>query len=658
MRDARADDLASLTASAKAALTRVAPSIVQIETLGGLEKVDGFLIGTAPTSGVIVDQRGFVVSSAFNFKHAPSAILVTLPHGQKCAAKIVARDTSRMLVLLKLDTDETLTVPEAVPTDEIHTGQWAFAMGKTFDTQQPSISIGIVSATDRIWGRAIQTDAKTSPTNYGGPLADLRGRVFGVIVPLSPDSTSEVAGADQYDGGIGFAIPLVDVFRMLPRMIDGENIAPGLLGVSIKEKDLYAVGAPEIAYCAPKSPAALAGIRNGDQIVEIDGVAIHSQAAMKHAVGPHNAGDAIEVIVKRADDLLPYEITLVDKIEPYIIPFLGVIPDSQAASKAKPRELNGMDADSDGLAIRYVCENSAAQQAGLQPTDRLVGINHMRPLTENEWRYAIAIMQPGDKVRLTVQRDGKPEEFEVTLTSIPDSVPSVIAPSTQPKQIVVGDDGQTDDKQEKPKTGWVDQKLPEEPNACVAWIPQDYDADRPHGALIVTGRPGKIDRKAIESRWHDFCQDHDYVLLVPQSEDERGWQRSESTIIRKFYNRLAQTYSIDENRIAAFGSGVGGAMSYRFTFDNRDLVRGVATIDAVIPLGVELRGNDPVERLQIYTIGFKGAKLLSRMETNANALHEQLKFPVISRWPDGESRELSDDEWSELQRWLATLHRM
>ena len=53
----------------------------------------------------------------------------------------------------------------------------------------PSVSVGIVSAKDRIWGRAIQTDAKTSPVNYGGPLVDLRGRIMGILVPLSPQSS-------------------------------------------------------------------------------------------------------------------------------------------------------------------------------------------------------------------------------------------------------------------------------------------------------------------------------------------------------------------------------------------------------------------------------------------------------------------------------------
>ena len=77
--------------------------------------------------------------------------------------------------------------------------------------QMPSVSVGIISALDRIWGKAIQTDAKVSPTNYGGPLIDLYGRVQGVLVPASPQAEGETAGFEWYDSGIGFAIPLEDI---------------------------------------------------------------------------------------------------------------------------------------------------------------------------------------------------------------------------------------------------------------------------------------------------------------------------------------------------------------------------------------------------------------------------------------------------------------
>ena len=169
------------------------PSIVRIETVGGLEQLDEVLLGTGPTSGVVVSSDGFIISSSFNFVGKPSSILVTLSDGRRLAAKLIANDRLRLLTLLHVDVDG-LTPAKAAPRDQIQVGQWALALGRTLDNSTPSLSVGIVSAVNRVWGKAIQTDAKTSPVNYGGALVDVEGRVMGIITPLSPTGGSESAG--------------------------------------------------------------------------------------------------------------------------------------------------------------------------------------------------------------------------------------------------------------------------------------------------------------------------------------------------------------------------------------------------------------------------------------------------------------------------------
>ena len=84
-------------------------------------------------TGLIVDEDGYIISSAFNFIQQPSSILVTLPGGKRTAARIVARDKSRMLVLLKVSASDKLPVPAAVPRSEMTVGQWAIAVGRTYD---------------------------------------------------------------------------------------------------------------------------------------------------------------------------------------------------------------------------------------------------------------------------------------------------------------------------------------------------------------------------------------------------------------------------------------------------------------------------------------------------------------------------------------------
>src|SRR5688500_10642172 len=113
------EDLEGLEETAmRAAVAAVAPSVVKIETIGGLERVGQVLVGTGPTTGLVVSEDGYIVSSAINFIQQPSSILVTLPGGQRAAAKIVARDHSRMLVLLKVNAPLALPVPVAVPRGE------------------------------------------------------------------------------------------------------------------------------------------------------------------------------------------------------------------------------------------------------------------------------------------------------------------------------------------------------------------------------------------------------------------------------------------------------------------------------------------------------------------------------------------------------------
>ena len=196
----------------QAAVGQVSTSVVRFETVGGLEKVDGNFANAGPSTGVVVSPEGFLISAAINFAHQPAAIFARLPSGEKVPAEIVCRDTSRNLVLLQVKASETLTIPAVASRRQVRVGQTAIAIGRVYDASMPNISTGIISATNRIWGKAIQTDAKISPANFGGPLFGLQGRVIGILVPLAQDDEGVFAGTDWYDSGIGFAVPLADIF--------------------------------------------------------------------------------------------------------------------------------------------------------------------------------------------------------------------------------------------------------------------------------------------------------------------------------------------------------------------------------------------------------------------------------------------------------------
>ena len=260
--------------------------------------------------------------------------------GKQAPAELVATDHSRMLVLLKVSGVADLPVPSYAPADEVVPGQWAVAMGRTFRADRMNVSVGIVSAIGRMFGKVIQTDADVSTANYGGPLVDIRGRVLGIIVPMAPQQgASEVAGAEWYDSGIGFAVPLAPLAERIEQMKKGEDQRAGLLGIGMTTKNPHSSPA-ELAAVRPDSPAGKAGFKKGDRIVEINGKPIQTQTDMRFALGTVYGGDSVRVVAMRGDERLERTIKLVGEMPAFRHAFLGILPMRPAA---EPAPKNGDD---------------------------------------------------------------------------------------------------------------------------------------------------------------------------------------------------------------------------------------------------------------------------------------------------------------------------
>lgn len=614
----------------KAAVSAVSPSVVRIETVGGLETVEGLLVGTGPTTGLVVSEDGYVISSAFNFAQKPSSILVTLPDGSRASAEIVSRDVNRMLVLLKVKTDQPLTPPKIVPRQEMRVGQWAIAVGRTFEKSRPNVSVGIISAVNRIWGKAIQTDAKISPSNYGGPLIDIRGSVLGILVPMSPEEQDEIAGAEWYDSGIGFAIPMADIGPHLERMKRGEDLKPGLLGISLKNGDIYSLPA-ELAAVQTKSPAAAAGLKSGDLIRQVDGEPIERQAQLKHALGRRYAGEQISLVVARGSELMTKTLTLTDHLEPYEHAFLGLLP--RRDWDAEP-----------GVVVRLVYPGSPAERAGLQPADRLLRIGEAVLTDLGSAHQALASFEPGGRTRILVRRGDQDLEFDVEFAALPSDIPADLPAARDPREPA----------QERPAVGTIDLKLPEEQNHCLAYVPETYRPDVRYGLLVWLHEPGGFDKDQLLARWKDHCDRADLILLAPQSADPQRWQSTELEFIRKSIDNVLANYQVDRTRIVVHGYQAGGALAYLVAFGHRDLIRGVAPVDALVPIRTSLPENDPVLRLAVYGAASSKSRLAPRIRESFERLRAK-KFPVILRETEGY---LTDEQIAELVRWIDTLDRI
>ena len=289
---------------------RLAPSIVEVEALGGLPERHaapqseeeagggvlvrkGFKQAFGPSTGVVVSADGLIVTSTFALARQPRHVVVTLADGRAFVARPLGRDEARGLALLRIDA-EGLTVPEPAEAEAARPGRFAFALGRGLGAAQPTIAQGIVSAQGRLGGLALQTSARVSPVNYGGPLVALDGRVLGLIVPLALHGG--MASQDLYDSGIGFAIPWADVLASVPRLAGGETLAPAFLGVV--PDPTHRGGGVRVAEVASGSPAAQAKLREGDVIRAVDEHAVDAPWQLVRALARRHAGDGVELTVE------------------------------------------------------------------------------------------------------------------------------------------------------------------------------------------------------------------------------------------------------------------------------------------------------------------------------------------------------------------------
>jgi serine protease Do len=290
----------------RAAADKVLPSLVTIEGFGGLAAGSGIgkgihAPGEGPTTGVVISEDGYILTSTYNFLRKPPVITVRFADGQRKVAKLLGRDETCKLCVLKVAGISGLAVPEFAPRDEAFVGQWVVALGIGFGDAEPSLTAGIISATSRISSKAIQTDANLSPANYGGPLVDLDGRIVGICVPLSPGGKQEGAGAEWYDSGIGFAVPIAGNEKIIESMKEGKTLQHAFLGVQTQP-----AGSPPLGAIVQKvltdSPAEKAGLKQGDDIVSVDGTRIIDVGHLSVVIGRYVAGDKVEVVVLRGEE--------------------------------------------------------------------------------------------------------------------------------------------------------------------------------------------------------------------------------------------------------------------------------------------------------------------------------------------------------------------
>lgn len=634
-------------AAIRAAVAHVAPSVVQIRTIGGLDAIDRTLLPDGPTTGLVISPDGWIVSSAFNFVQQPASILVTFADGEQAPAELVAKDHSRKLVLLKAQGVSGLAVPEMAAEDEIQVGEWAIAVGRTFQSQRPNISVGIVSARGRMFGRAIQTDADVSTASYGGPLVDIRGHVLGVLVPMSPQDTSEVAGAEWYDSGIGFAVPLAGISRSIEAMKKGEDQHSGVLGIALANENAHESPAT-LATVMPTSPADKAGFKKGDRVIDIDGQPIETQTDLRFALGTRYAGEEIRVTVKRGDESIERSLELVGELAPFRHAFLGILP-MRSVVKAVVAEDDKETATEDAsysVAVRAVYPGSPAASAGVKTGDLLVSIDGTEIKSIADAVKTMNGVMPDAKVALRITRDEKPLDLTLTAAGLPTNVLNDLTPIVAP----------TDREETKPELKLTDLKLAEFPQTCRIYVPPSAAEGESLGVLIWLHAPGAAPSDELFQEWQSICDRDRLMLVVPAAKDASRWERTELEYLRKLTERVLAEYPVDRNRVVVFGQEGGGAMAYLLALVSRDLFTGVATSAAALPRTIDPPSAQPSSRLAVFAS-------LPNFDSRRAQAQQGLKklsdagYPVTTAAGASPKGELTSDECDFFARWIDALDR-
>ena len=263
--------------------------------------------GEASGSGFVVDSKGYILTNAHVIEGA-SQVTVSFEDKKTATAKVVGRDSSSDLALLKVDEGEHALKPLPLgDSKSVQVGDPTIAIGNPFGLDR-TLTTGVVSALQRRIeapngfgiSNVIQTDAAINPGNSGGPLLDAAGRVIGI------NSQIATGGSGSGNVGIGFAVPINTAKGIIPQLKNDGRVSRGYLGV---RPDPNAADG-RVLRVLPGTPAERAGIRAGDVIGKVDGVAVGSSDELTGAIGEHKAGASVTLEVSRRDQRRTVRVTL------------------------------------------------------------------------------------------------------------------------------------------------------------------------------------------------------------------------------------------------------------------------------------------------------------------------------------------------------------
>ncbi|MBV9528910.1 MAG: Do family serine endopeptidase [Sphingomonas sp.] len=394
-------------------------------------------------SGFVISPDGYIVTNnhlvaGLTGTGVVDQVTVTTTDGKEYPARIVGRDDTSDLALLKID-GHSLPFVQWGDSTKARVGDWIIAIGEPYGFGG-TVTAGIISALHRgvgsnsAYDRYIQTDAAINMGNSGGPMFDLNGNVIGINSALISPTGASV--------GIGLAIPAELARPVIESLMRGQRPQRGYLGVGLQSLDDDSIaGALGIAKnsgelvrsVVPGGPAARGGLQQGDVIIGVNGHRVSQDESVSYLVANTTVGSRVPLEVVRGGRHQMVYVTVADRPTEEALSKLngtgGVDQGTTGTGPASPAQKAlglslapltpelargaNLPAAAHGVIVTAVDPNSDAADEGLQRGDLLLSVNGVQVTTPAQVIATVNAARQGGRpsVLLLVKRGTAPEGF-------------------------------------------------------------------------------------------------------------------------------------------------------------------------------------------------------------------------------------------------------
>ncbi len=412
---------------------RLSPSVVNlIVSYGAGDEIDRLLgrgdwddqpNSMAQGTGFIIHPDGYILTNNHVVEGA-SGVKIKMLDDSEYDAEVVGVDPQTDVALIKIDADRKLPAMALGDSDKVRVGEHVLAIGNPLGLSH-TVTTGIISALDRrnlgiegkdIYAEFLQTDASINPGNSGGPLISIGGEVIGMNTAIN-----------RHGQGIGFAIPINMVKKLLPHLADQGYVVRSWLGIRVQDLDkklAHSFGLDKttgalVTEVIDDSPASKAGVEAGDVVLEFDGTIVDSSDNLPWLASTAGAGRTVELELLRNKEPLTVDVTmekLPDQNKPDI-PDLSVTRAKNSPASAEldvrvkaltdslARQLGAASAD--GVVVTSVGDDSPARGAGLRERDVITEVGSDTIANTDDFDVAVNAFDTGDVMRLKVIRGGR-----------------------------------------------------------------------------------------------------------------------------------------------------------------------------------------------------------------------------------------------------------